>query len=117
MTNTSYHIEKVTEEKCLGKIISAEFGLHKDYPFYGLILEFRCPSKGNVGCDYTVNISKECRWEESERQEAITKNAEFVSKILKDAKCNYISELKNKPVEVTIERNTFKSFRILTEVL
>ena len=29
MTNTSYHIEKVTEEKLLGKIISAEFGLHK----------------------------------------------------------------------------------------
>ena len=116
MTNTSYHIEKVTEEKLLGKIISAEFGLHKDYPFYGLILEFKCSNK-NVGCDYTVNISKECRWEESERQEAITKNAEFVSKILKDAKCNYVSELKNKPVEVTIEGNTFKSFRILTEVL
>ena len=56
-------------------------------------------------------------WNKSKRQEAITKNAEFISKILKDAKCNYVSELKNKPVEVTIERNTFKSFRILTEVL
>lgn len=116
MTNTSYNVEKVTEEKFLGKIISAEFGLHKDYPFYGLILEFKCTC-GIVGCDYTVNISKECRWEESERQEAITRNAEFVSKILKDAKCNYVSELNNKPVEVTVEGNTFKSFRILTEVL
>lgn len=45
------------------------------------------------------------------------KNAEFVSKILKDDNCSYVSELKDKPVEVTIEGNTFKSFRILTEVL
>lgn len=116
MTDTRTRTDSCIEEKLLGKIISAEFGLYKDYPFYGLILEFKCSNK-NVGCDYTVNISKECRWEESERQEAITRNAEFVSKILKDAKCNYVSELKNKPVEVTIERNTFKSFRILTEVL
>lgn len=116
MTDTCTKTNSYIEEKLLGKIISAEFGFHKDYPFYGLILEFKCSNK-NVGCDYTVNISKECRWEESERQEAITRNAEFVSKILKDAKCNYVSELKNKPVEVTIERNTFKSFRILTEVL
>jgi hypothetical protein len=116
MTGTSYCAEEVTEEKFLGKIISAEFGLHKDYPFYGLTLEFKCTC-GNVGCDCTVNISKECRWEGFERQEAIAKNAEFVSKILKDAKCNYVSELKDKPVEVTVEGNTFKSFRILTEVL
>lgn len=119
MTNTSYHTKKVTEEKFLGKIISAEFGLYPDKSFlYGLILEFSFLFGGVCdGGKYTVNISKECRWEESERQEAITKNAEFVSKILKDAKCNYISELKNKPVEVTIKGNTFKSFRILTEVL
>lgn len=116
MVDTRTIPNNYTKEKLLGKIISAEFGLHKDYPFYGLILEFKCSNK-NVGCDYTVNISKECRWEESERQEAITKNAEFVSKILKDAKCNYISELKNKPVEVTISGGVFKSFRILTEVL
>ena len=116
MIDTRTISSNYTKEKLLGKIVSAEFGLYKGYPFYGLILEFKCSSK-NVGCDYTVNISKECRWEESERQEAITKNAEFVSKILKDAKCNYVSELKNKPVEITIEGNTFKSFRILTEVL
>lgn len=42
---------------------------------------------------------------------------EFVNDILKAAKVNYVSELINKPVEVTIENNTFKNFRILTEVL
>ena len=42
---------------------------------------------------------------------------EYIDRILEDAKVNYVSELLNKPVEVTIENNTFKDFRILTEVL
>ena len=37
--------------------------------------------------------------------------------ILKDAKVNYVSQLVGKPVEVEIEDNMFKDFRILTEVL
>lgn len=106
-------------KKLLGKIDYAEFGLYPDRPFlYGLILGFTFPDGGvGDGGKYTVNISKECRWEESERQEAITKQAEQLRDILQAAKCNYVSELKNKPVEVTIEDNSFKSFRILTEVL
>ena len=43
--------------------------------------------------------------------------SEKVYQILKDAKVNYVSELVNKPVEVTIDKNCFKDFRILTEVL
>ena len=69
------------------------------------------------GGKYTVNISPECKWGEFSRADAIVKTVEFVNKILKDAKVNYVSELINKPVEVTIENNTFKDFRILTEVL
>ena len=42
---------------------------------------------------------------------------EFINDILKAAKANYVSELINKPVEVIIENNAFKDFRILTEVL
>lgn len=57
-------------------------------------------------------------WEgPSERQDAIVKTVEEVNKILKDVKVNYVSELVNKPVEVEIEKNIFKDFRILTEVL
>ena len=37
--------------------------------------------------------------------------------ILRNAKVNDISQLKNIPVEVTFEDNKFKNFRILTEVL
>lgn len=69
------------------------------------------------GGSNTVNISPECRWEESERQQAITVNIEQLYKILNEAKVNYVSQLINKPVEVEIDRNTFKGFRILTEVL
>ena len=106
--------------KVLGKIDFAEFGTIKDYPFLiGLQLGFKLGEGGAImdGGQYCVNINKECRWEELERQQAITVSVEKIDKILNDAKVNYVSELKNKPVEVEIEKNTFKSFRILTEVL
>lgn len=64
-----------------------------------------------------MNIDKQCRWEDSERTTAVTASVENVYQVLKDAKVNYVSQLINKPVEVTIEKNTFKDFRILTEVL
>lgn len=106
-------------KKILGKIDFAEFGTYKDRPFLiGLQLGFSMS-----GCEvmdggrYTVNISPECRWEPDERYEVVTKMVEYVNDILKDAKVNYISELINKPVEITLDDNTFKDFRILTEVL
>ena len=40
-----------------------------------------------------------------------------LSDVLKQAKVNTIDKLKNIPVEVTLEGNTFKSWRVLTEVL
>ena len=107
-------------EKVLGKIDFAEFGTIRDYPFLiGLQLGFKLGDGGGImdGGSNTVNISPECRWETIEREVAITAAVEQVDKILKDAKVNYVSQLLNKPVEVEIERNTFKSFRILTEVL
>lgn len=69
------------------------------------------------GGKYTVNISPECKWKELNREATATKSIEKIDQILKDAKVNYISELVNKPVEVTMESNAFKDFRILTEVL
>lgn len=106
--------------KVLGKIDFAEFGTIKDYPFLiGLQLGFELGDGGAImdGSVHTVNIDKQCRWEESERQQAITVTIEQLYKILNEAKVNYVSQLINKPVEVEIDRNTFKSFRILTEVL
>ena len=107
-------------EKVLGKITSAEYGMVYDYPFlFGIQLTFKLADGCGIGCGsrYTINISKECRWEKNERQEAITGSVDELYKILSDAKVDHVSGLINKPVEVTIENNTFKDFRILTEVL
>lgn len=107
-------------EKVLGKITSAKFGMVEDYPFlFGLQLYFKLADGTSIGTGskYTVNISKNCRWEESDRQEAITKKIDELYKILNDAKVDYVSQLVNTPVEVEIKGNTFKDFRILTEVL
>ena len=107
-------------EKILGKITSAEYGMVKDYPFlFGLQLHFSLGGSSNIGCGcvYTYNISEGCKWTPEKRQRTITKSVDTIHKFLKDAKVSYVSELINIPVEVTIENNTFKDFRILTEVL
>lgn len=106
--------------KELGKIDFAEFGTIKDYPFLiGLQLGFKLSDKSYIGAGgkYTVNISPDCKWETKNRTVAVTQTIEFVNDILKAAKVHYVSELINKPVEVTIENGCFKDFRILTEVL
>lgn len=108
---------KTTKE--LGKITFAEYGTIKDYPFLiGLQLGFHMDETTVMdGGKYTVNISPECKWGIFDREDTITKSVEEINRILKDAKVNYVSELVNKPVEVIIENNMFKDFRILTEVL
>ena len=107
-------------KKVLGKITSAEFGQVRDYPFLmGLQLYFKLGDGTSIGCGskYTINISEGCRWEKFERQIAIVDMIEDLDQILQDAKVVHVSQLINKPVEVEIEDNTFKDFRILTEVL
>ena len=107
-------------EKILGKIISVEYGMINDYPFlFGLQLHFKLSDGMNIGsgCKYTINIGEACKWTTEERQRAITESIDKVHQILKDAKVCYVSQLMSKPVEVEVERNTFKDFRILTEVL
>lgn len=106
-------------EKMLGKIDFAEYGKIKDYPFLiGLQLGFSFNGSGVMdGGKYTVNIADACKWSKEERSQAIINSVEKVNEILKAAKCCYVSELINKPVEVVIENGAFADFRILTEVL
>lgn len=108
-------------EKELGKIDFAEYGTIKDYPFLvGLQLYFHLGNGCSIGDGgkYTVNLSDGCKWKNSdERNIAIAESVDFTNQLLEDAKVSYISELVGKPVEVTIENNIFKDFRILTEVL
>lgn len=106
--------------KLLGKISDVRFGFIPDYPFlFGLDLTFKLSDSSGIGAGgkYTVNISEACKQSEEERNAELINMINQVIKIMKDAKITNISDLKNKPVEVTIDRNTFKDFRILTEVL
>lgn len=106
--------------KLLGKISNVRFGFIPDYPFlFGLDLTFKLSDSSGIGTGgkYTVNISEACKWSEEERNAALIDMINQVIKIMKDAKITNISDLKNKPVEVTINQNIFKDFRILTEVL
>jgi hypothetical protein len=108
------------ELKYLGKITFAEFGQYPDRPFlFGLQLGFQFDGGGVYdGGKYTVNISKGCKWDsESQRQQMFVESLEKVNEILTDAKVNYVSQLKGKPVQVTILDRVFKDFRILTEVI
>ena len=107
------------DEKFLGKIDFAEFGKISDFPFLiGLQLGFSFNGYGVMdGGKYTVNIDDACKWSTEERLQGITKSVEKVNEILTVAKCCYVSELINKPVEVVIENGVFSDFRILTEVL
>ena len=98
-------------EKILGKINFAEFGTFKDYPFLiGLQLGFIFSDGTGImtGGRYTTHINSTVELE---------KRIRCINVILKEAKVQYISQLIGKPVEVTIDNNTFKDFRILTEVL
>jgi hypothetical protein len=106
-------------ERLLGKIDFAEFGTFKDFPFLiGVQLGFTMRCCGVMdGGKYTVNISPDCKWGDANQADAITRMVEKVNEILKDARVNYVSELVNKPVEVTIINGRFEDFRILTEVL
>ena len=106
--------------KVLGKITSAEFGFIRDYPFMmGLQLHFSLADGSCIGDggSCTVNMNKDCQWKSMSRSEGIEWMADKVKEILNAAKVDYVSQLVNKPVEVTIDQNCFKDFRILTEVL
>lgn len=99
-------------EKVLGKIERVEFGKIRDYPFMvGLQLDFLMDGCGiSSGGAYTFNKNN---FDNS----VVVEIVNLICELLSAAKVNNISQLKGKPVEVTIENNTFKSFRILTEVL
>ena len=106
--------------KILGKISSVRFGFIPDRPhLFGLDLMFSLGDGTGIGSGgmYTVNISENCKWSAEERRAGIEKMVDKLSWILEDAKVTDVASLKNVPVEVSIENNTFRDFRILTEVL
>jgi len=64
-----------------------------------------------------IKWSEHTKWTEGERDGWYAEIMRYVSSLLKDAKVDSVDKLKGKPVEVTLDGNQLKSWRILTEVL
>lgn len=99
--------------KYLGKIIKAEYGF-RDICYdhiVGLYLDLKFDGYMADRFAYAEFASKETTFDSM---------AEFITditKILTDARVQSISQLQNKPIEVTEESGIVKHVRILTEVL
>lgn len=109
-------------EKRLGKIESVRFGFggYQD-AMIGLSLEF---SGNSWGCgtfvgtwSSHVKCDSHCKWTEEDRSRINDETVKFIDKTLREAKVDDVHQLKGKPVEVELEGNVLKSWRILTEVL
>lgn len=111
------------EKKHLGKISHVKFGIggYQDAMF-GLTLHFEFDSGGTgdfkgTWDPATIECSEYAKWSESDRDKYLAEMCRFVSKIMHEAKVDDVYQLKGKPVEVTTQNFTMKSWRILTEVL
>jgi hypothetical protein len=109
--------------KKLGRIKTVYFGLggyqdvcigiHFTFDFDGCGV-----SSTKSAWDPTVmKCTEYCKWTEESRSEQLDEIVRYISQLLADAKVDRVDKLQGKPVEITLDGNTFKSFRILTEVL
>ena len=64
-----------------------------------------------------VKCDTHCKWTEADRDRQNADMCRKVDSILGDAKVNCVQQLKGKPVEITLDGNSLKEWRILTEVL
>ena len=107
--------------KELGKIGHVRFG-HGGYQeaMIGLSLSFDLADGGGVSTFigfWNSPPSESTKWTEDDRITAYGKTMVKLSDLLREAKVHDVYELLGKPVEVEMEGQCFKSFRILTEVL
>lgn len=103
----------------LGKITSAEFGFGGyDDAMFGLSLTFQ---GGGVGiCDFIgtwATWSEGCKWSMDDQADVFAETVNRLRDTLKAAKCKHVGELIGVPVEVTIDGNRLKSWRVLEEVI
>ena len=110
-------------EKALGKISNIRFGLggYNDATL-GLHIGFEF---GAGGCGHSMSFwdyeliecTDSCQWTEEDRTAQVVTVMVALSSLLKKAKVRSVDDLKGIPVEVTLDGNSFKDFRILEEVL
>jgi hypothetical protein len=110
-------------EKKLGKIIDVNFGLG-GYKGVMIGLHVTLGSKEWIVSDSrcywdveSVKLEENSEWTEDDRDKQYAEILRYLSKLMKQAKVDSVDKLKGIPVEVIIEGNTLKEWRVLTEVL
>lgn len=112
-------------EKKIGKITSVKFGRggYQD-AMIGLSVGLGSDKESWGVGDFkgfwdpqTIPVTQHTKWNEETRSAGLADMVRFVSKILSEAKCETVDQLKGKPVEVTFEGMTLKEWRILTEAI
>lgn len=110
----------MSEEKLLGRISAASFGVggYQD-AMIGLSLSFDLKGCGigEFRGTWSGKRSEFAKWTDESRIEDLGKIVMQIDGILRDAKKKDVAALVGTPVEVTIEGNTLRSWRVLTEVL
>lgn len=104
-------------KKVIGKITSAEFGLLKKYPFL-LGLQLRFSFEPGIAEDYgtsTRDFSEENEWKDIDGFEITEDKNEYIIRILKEAKVNYVSQLIGKSVEIIFDKKGVFDFYMLAE--
>jgi len=102
----------------LGKISKVAFGLDSDGRF-GLRLDLDMVGSGTTFYRgmWAGERSNYTKWTEEDRRKEWADLAEYLVDILAKAKKLEVKDLAGTPVEVTIDGNMLKSWRVLTEVL
>lgn len=108
-------------EKRIGKIKSVRFG-HGGYQDAMIGISFDLGSETGWGVGdfwgaWAIEHYSACKWTPEDRLRQVGETVMRINALLSDAKVHDIADLKDKPVEVIIEGNTLKSWRILTEVI
>ena len=109
---------KISEaEKYLGKITEVDYGKIENK--FGLRVKLEFDGKKVEDTFLNTYAFKEIIKPDKieEYMMEVFKAQQKLWKLLKEAKVNCVSQLLGKPVEVEIENNLLKSWRILTEVL
>ena len=105
--------------KELGKIREAYVGIggYQD-AMLGFYLDFDLNGLGISAWEgfWTTKCTDNCKWTEDDRDGKFVDVMRLVWNTLEDAKVKRVQDLVGVPVEVTIEGNALKSWRILKEV-
>lgn len=106
--------------KELGKIQKAEFGAG-GYQEAMIGISFTLGGDGWGIGDFwgywAMERSPNTQWTEQDRTKSLGETVLRISKLLSDAKCDHVSDLVGVPVEIELEGNALKSWRVLKEVL